>query len=119
MISDGGWFWYFSGKEEILDPEKCGKWMFFFEEEQQEFAKEICQKAIDNNICYECKCSDIKTRIMMNNQSTGVICFYQNGDDIENHKRIINFMIENNLIKRINDKCFYNISFKYDYQTIA
>ena len=113
MIRMGGWFWYSSGQEKLLEENKCGKWMYFFED--QEFAQQICQKAIDEKVCYECKCTDMEMRM----SPTGVICFYLNGDDIENHKRVIQFMIDNNLIRKTKTGRFYNNSFKFDNQTRA
>lgn len=107
----GGWYWYSSSEKNKLNTKKCGKWMIFFSD--QKFAREICLKAIQQKACYLCKCIDMETRKC----KTGVICFYQNGDDIDNHKRIINFMIENNLIKRTKTGRYHNNSFKFDYQT--
>lgn len=111
MIRDFGWFWYLSGEEKKLEKEKCGKWMCFFDD--QKFAQDICQKAIDEKACYECKCTDME----MMAAATGVICFYLNGDDIENHKRVIRFMMDNDLIRKTNAGRYYNISFKFDSQT--
>lgn len=113
MIRQFGWFWFLSGKEKLLVPDKCGKWMYFFDD--QEFAKKICQKAIDEDVCYECKCTDME----LTGQPTGVICFYLNGDDIENHKRVIQFMIANDLIRKTKTGKYYNNSFKFDNQTRA
>ena len=50
---------------------------------------------------------------------TGVICFYLNGDDIENHKRVIRFMMDNGLIRKTKTGRYYNNSFKFDDQTRA
>ena len=113
MIRQFGWFWFLSGKEKLLVPDKCGKWMYFFDD--QEIAQKICQKAIDKGVCYECKCTDME----LTAQPTGVICFYLNGDDIENHKRVIAFMMDNNLIKKTKTGRYYNNSFKFDNQTRA
>lgn len=113
MIRQFGWFWFLSGKEGILNPEKCGKWMYFFD--NQQFAQEICQKAIDENVCYECKCTDME----FTGEQTGVICFYLNGDDIDNHKRVITFMMKNDLIRKTKTGKYYNNSFKFDNQTRA
>ncbi len=113
MIRKFGWFWFMSGKEKLLVPDKCGKWMYFFDD--QEFAQKICQKAIDEGVCYECKCTDME----LTGQPTGVICFYLNGDDIENHKRVIQFMIANDLIRKTKTGKYYNNSFKFDDQTRA
>ena len=106
-----GWFWFLSGKQNCLDKAKCGKWMYFFND--QEFAKDICRKAIDEGVCYECKCSDLD----MISENKGVLCFYLNADDVENHKRIIKFMMDNNLIRKTDSGRYYDISFKFDNQT--
>ena len=109
----GGWYFYCSSEEKRLEKNKCGKWMYFFED--QLFAQEICKKAITQHVCYECKCTDMEVQ----NKPTGVICFYLNGDDIENYKRVIQFMIENNLIRKTKTGKYYNNSFKFDDQTRA
>lgn len=31
MIRLGGWFWYVSEDEKMLEKEKCGKWMYFLQ----------------------------------------------------------------------------------------
>ena len=110
-----GWFDYSSGKEDLLDKKKCGKWMYFFKAQDQEFAKMICQKAINEEIVYECKCTDIE----FTNTDEGVICFYLNEDDTENHRRVIQFMLNNDLIRKTKTGKLYNISFKLDNQTRA
>lgn len=113
MIRKLGWYWFLSGEEEKLKSEICGKWMYFFD--NQELAQNICQKAIDEKVCYICKCTDMETQA----SPTGVVCFYLNGDDLENHKRVIRFMITNNLISKTKKGKYYNISFKFDKQTRA
>ena len=113
MIRAGRWFWFFSGQESILDKHKCGKWMYFFD--NQEFAMRICEKAISEKVCYECKCSDLEATM----EPSGVICFYQNGDDFANHKRIIDFLLKNDMIRKTKAGKLYNISFKFDDQTRA
>ena len=113
MVRQFGWFWFLSGHEELLKTDKCGKWMYFFSD--QAFGLNICQKAIDEGICYECKCTDME----LTAEPTGVICFYLNSDDIENHKRVIQFMIANDLIRKTKTGRYYNNSFKYDDQTRA
>lgn len=113
MIRKYGWYWFLSGKEEKLKTETCGKWMYFFDD--QEFAQNICQKAIDEGVCYECKCTDMEMQAV----PTGVICFYLNGDDLENHKRVIRFMLVNDLVRKTKSGKYYNISFKFDNQTRA
>ena len=104
----GGWVFYLGGKEGLLDRHKCGKWMYFFG--NREFVEGICRKAIEDGIVYECKHSDA---------DEGVACFYLNGDDTENHKRVIRFFLDNDLIRRTKTGKLYNIGFKYDDQTRA
>ena len=113
MLRMGGWYWYFSGEEGKLNPAKCGKWMYFFDDQQ--YAMDICEKAIQEGVCYECKCSDLEVQAT----PTGVICFYLNGDDIENHRRVIEFMLRNNLVRKTKTGRYYNNSFKFDNQTRA
>lgn len=110
--SFGGWYWFRNNDDlNNIDDEKAGKWMYFFKD--QNHAIEICNKAINENICSECKCSDLKKR----NSKTGTLCFYLNADDIEAHKRVIKFMIENNLIQKTKKGNYFNISFKLNEQT--
>ena len=111
MANIGGWFWYKSDKDIKFEREKCGKWMFFFDD--QDFAKEMCLKAVTEDACAECKCTDMDIRKC----DTGVTCFYNNGDNIEGHKKIINFMINNGLIRKTKTGKLYNISFKFDEHT--
>lgn len=108
-----GWYWYLAKEKVEFNPRKCGKWMHYFND--QEFAKSICEKAISEEVCLECKCSNL----IAQGESKGVICFYCEGDDIEAHKRIIKFMIDNDLIRRTNTGKLYNNSFKFDDQTRA
>ena len=109
----GGWCWYRTDNSKLLERNKCGKWMYFFD--NQKIAMNICEKAIIENVCYECKCTDME----LTGEKTGVICFYLNGDDIDNHHRVIKFMMDNNLIKKTKSGRLYNISFKFDDQTRA
>ena len=90
----GGWYWYLTENAKLLEKHKCGKWMYFFRD--QKFAMDLCEKAIAENVCYECKCTDME----FTGSETGVICFYLNGDDIENHRRVIQFMMDNELIQK-------------------
>ncbi len=92
--------------QELKNKEKVGKWMHFHN--NVDFADKICHKAIEENIVVECKYT---------NAPTGVCCFYINYDDIEAHKRVINFFIKNNLIRKTKTGKFFNISFKLDSQT--
>ena len=107
-INLGGWIYFLNGKEDLLEKHKCGKWMYFFG--NREFVESICRKAIEEDVVYECKHSDAEE---------GVACFYLNGDDIENHKRVIQFFLDNDLIRKTKAGKLYNIGFKFDDQTRA
>lgn len=109
----GGWCWYLTDKSKLLEKHKCGKWMHFFS--NQTFAMSMCEKAITENVCYECKCTDME----LTGLETGVICFYLNGDDTQNHRKVIKFMMDNGLIRKTKTGRLYNISFKFDDQTRA
>ncbi|MFN7049834.1 hypothetical protein ACK4QX_19205 [Proteus mirabilis] len=104
-------FWvYFSSKNEInsTNNDKIGKWMYFFND--AEFTEKICQKAILNSVVEHCKYT--------NNAESGVACFYLNIDDIEGHKKVIKFFLDNKLIPINKSGKFKNISFKLDMQTM-
>ena len=106
IVPYGVWVYFLSEKHKVIDESKCGKWMYFFKD--REFATELCQKAVNNDICTLAKHSD---------DESGVCCFYIDGEDISAHKRVIQFFLDNNLIKRTKTGRLYNISFKFDNQT--
>ena len=107
-LSLGGWVFYLGGEENCLNRNKCGKWMYFFN--NKEFAVHVCEEAVANDICEEAKHTDAEE---------GVCCFYLNCDDIEGHKRVLSYFIENALIRKTKAGKLYNISFKLDEQTRA
>ncbi|MPM56866.1 hypothetical protein SDC9_103682 [bioreactor metagenome] len=80
--------------------------MYFFD--NKEFVSKICSNAVKMNIVNEAK---------HNNAEEGVSCFYISADDIEAHKKVISYFIENNLIRKTKSGRLYNISFKLDNQT--
>lgn len=107
ILSCFGWVYYINKqKQKEFDDNKVGKWMFFFCDKV--FAAEICKRAVFENIVNEAKHSEA---------DKGVCCFYLNIDDIEAHKRCLNFFLENNLIRKTKAGRLYNISFKLDNQT--
>ena len=108
-LSMGGWIFYLATNDiKELETDNCGKWMYFFND--VDFASSICKKAIEAGVVKQCKHSD---------NSEGVCCFYLSGDDINAHKRVIQFFLDNDLIRRTKTGKLYNISFKYDDQTDA
>ncbi|MVX64394.1 hypothetical protein GKZ28_11900 [Clostridium chromiireducens] len=107
IIQRYGWV-YYVGDNNQFDSNKVGKWMYFFKDKK--FVAEICEDAVKKNIINQSKHSD---------EETGVACFYLNCDDIETHKKILSYFIENNLIQRTKSGRLYNISFKLNTQTSA
>lgn len=103
-----GWVFYLGDTVEQLDENKCGKWMYFFGD--VDYAAKLCQEAVEDEVVVEAKHSDA---------SEGVCCFYLNGDDIEAHKRTIQFFLDHDLIRKTKTGKLYNISFKFDNQTRA
>ena len=107
IIEQFGWVYYVGDTSQFCQ-DKVGKWMYFFD--NKEFVAKICERAVKENIVNESKHSD---------DETGVACFYLNCDDMDAHKKIITYFIENNLIRRTKAGRLYNISFKLDNQTLA
>lgn len=89
--------------------------MYTFSKQNVDFAKRLCEKAINSGIVLNCK----HTNLEVIDQPTGVCCFYIASDDIEGHKCVIRFFIENNLIRKTKTSRYYNISYKLDDQTRA
>lgn len=103
-------FWHFYFDEDKVDElieEKVGKWMYFFSD--YSFAKKICREVVDLGIVIESKHSE---------SADGVCCFYLNEDDYKTHKKIIAYLLNNNLVRKTKKGKLYNISFKKDEQTL-
>ena len=108
VVKNPAWVYYLAETDPHFDETKVGKWMYFFGDRQ--FVEKICREAIEQNIVEECKHS---------NADDGVSCFYLNDDDLEGHRRVIEFFIKNDLIRKTTKGKLYNISFKHDTQTLA
>lgn len=108
-IENEYWVYYLDlEKAKKLDNHKTGKWMYFFSDVS--FADRITKEAVEKGIVAEAKHS---------NAPDGVCCFYLHGDDMEGHRKIISFMLENKLIQKTKSGRLYNMSFKFDEQTRA
>lgn len=113
VIDYGRWTFYLDADYEMLDPEKTGKWMYVFDD--IDFAAEICAAAVENGVVCEAK----HNSTIDAPDSTGVCCFYLDGDDMEAHERILSFLMDYDLIERDASGRLKNIPFKYDWQTLA
>ena len=110
ILDLGGWR-FFIGDDSGFVKEKVGKWMYFFrDEEGRQFTEQCCCEAVEQEIVWEAKCSE---------GNEGVACFYLNIDDIERHKRILQYFLDHDMIRRTQTGKLYNISFKLDDQTRA
>ena len=107
IIYSGGWVFYVGEAAASLG-DKCGKWMYFFND--RSFAEKICRQAVEQGVVAESKHSDA---------DNGVCCFYINGDDAAAHQQLLQFFLDNDLIRKKKDGGLYNISFKFDTQTRA
>jgi len=108
VVSNPAWVFYVNEEAAAeFDENKVGKWMYFFGD--REFAEKVCKQAVEVGVVAEAKHS---------NASEGVCCFYLNCDDMEAHKRTINYFIKNGLIRKTKAGKLYNISFKLDSQTL-
>lgn len=71
-----------------------------------------------NGVVAEAKYSNPDTQIAAG-QKNGVCCLYLNGNDMEGHKRVLHYKLDNGLIRKTKSGKPYNISFKFDSQTYA
>lgn len=108
-IDLGGWRFFVVDSSE-LNSEKAGKWMYFFKgEEGKKFAEERCREAVSTGITSQAKRADTT--------QDGVACFYANSDDLQAHKKIIDYFIKHGMIRKTKNGKLYDISFKLDAQT--
>ena len=110
VLDSYGWR-FFIGDDSEFEEEKVGKWMYFFKGQGgREFTEERCRAVVEQGIVWEAKCT---------NSVEGVACFYLNIDDIERHKKILQYFIDHDMIQRTKTGKLHNISFKLDNQTMA
>lgn len=79
VLNLGPWVFYIEGKPEF-DSHKVGKWMYFFKDYDR--VSELCRRAVEEGIVLEAKHS---------NAGDGVSCFYLECDDMDRHKKVIQF----------------------------
>lgn len=113
VVMVGWWRFYTDGNPFAIDIKNCGKWMYFFKDDDS-LPRAICQKAIEEGACVECKHTDLKRFPEL---KTGVVCFYCDRSDKDAMQRILVFMRDNGLIQRKKNGEYFNIPFKLDSQT--
>jgi len=118
IFEDKAWIHYWKTRQKINN---CGKWMIFFNANNYEFVKEICIKAINEKIINSCKHTAFEIDSLIHEKSekynSGVICFYLDGTLDTEHKKVLKFLKNNDLIRKTKTGKLYNISFKFDDQT--
>lgn len=118
-LTQFGWI-YFLVKNRGSKIDNVGKWMYFFDDKEEDFEKNIeklCLNAVKEGVIQECKYTHPDFMREISTCKTGVACFYLNCNDTEGHKRIIKYFIDNDLIRKTKTGKYYNISFKLDAQT--
>lgn len=113
---------FFYQSEDYKKLDSCGKWIHFFSKSNYHFVKEVCVRAIKENVVTTTKHSSFEKESLPNplstNKDTGVICFYIDGTSDECHKRVLKYMIKNDLIQRTKTGKLFNIAYKFDSQTL-
>lgn len=84
----------------------CGKWTVFYKD--KDIAKSLIELALNSNIT---------THAKHTKGQQGVICFYVAGTDLTHHMRVINFLIENQLMRITSDLQYADSSFKFNGQS--
>lgn len=107
VLNLGPWVFYIEDKPEF-DSHKVEKRIYFFKDYDR--ASELCRRAVEEGIVLEAKHS---------NAGDGVSCFYLECDDMDRHKKVIQFFLDNGMIQKTKSGRLYNISFKLDAQTRA
>ncbi len=107
-ICMGGWEFYVSIPHPKFDDAKVGKWMYFSNDLKR--CQEVVSNAVKSGIVKEAKYAY---------PDGGACCFYLHIDDFEGHRRVIEYFLKNDMIRRTKTGKLYNIAFKLDSQTIA
>ena len=117
------WWIFYIAEDACFDDNKVGKWMYFFYGvEGANFVDNVCKEVVEKELVKEAKYTNPLSFGLNPNASradSGVACFYLNIDDMEGHRKIINYFIEHNMIQKTKAGKFYNIPFKLDKQTTA
>lgn len=108
IFTFGRWVVYDPEVEADMDASRVGKWMYFWDDRDR--VQELCGRAVEEGLVFSAKHNDA---------SSGVACFYGYIDDMDYHRRVIAFFIENDMIRRTAGGKLYDIAFKLDDQTRA
>ena len=105
------WVVYANESAPKIAPGRSGKWICFFERGEEETAHEIAQAAVETGVVSE-------ALVPSDNESSQydsvACCLRIDAADLRAHRRVIKFMLENDLIKKARTGSYYNASFKFD-----
>lgn len=118
-----GWFWYgkdIPEKQPFNDSDNVGKFMTFTPGGISDELQEKIIKAIHEEVTPLIKHSDpnIDKSIFNPRANKGDVVVWYSTDNKEDLKRLAKFLIDNDLIQKTKTGKLYNISFKYDSQTV-
>lgn len=103
ITSTEKWVYYTADNYYGFDPKKVGKWMYFYYDVNQ--ADAYCRRAVDNCITNRAKHS---------NATSGICGFYVDIGDNDGHRRVIKFLLDNDLVRRTASGRLFDIAFKYE-----
>lgn len=117
--SDIGWFWY-SNDDANKKDEIVGKFMTFYKGPVDGNLQNLILKAISEGATPCVKHTNPETMELNPNpkhRDISTIIWYS-ADDKESLQNLVRFLIENNLIRKTKTGKLYNLSYKYDTQSI-
>lgn len=87
----------------------CGRWEFVFTEYYE--TQQLCTKAVEKELA-EMASHTSKLRYLMN--GCGTVCFYVKPNDIRAQRKLLKFLIRNNVIPRDEHGMLKNIPFIFE-----
>lgn len=102
-------FYIDKNRIDALAGKSVGKWMYFFNNSHVAFAESICKKAVQSGAVIEAKHTSQES-IDFLGLPTGVCCFYVRADDKDAQREALQFLIENDLIRRTKAGKLFDIS---------
>lgn len=88
-----------------------GKWLCFFEKNAINYIIQTSEEAIKTEVTMLTKFTDVRY------QDSGVLCIFCDGTNENQHKKILKFMLDKNLIPRNKNGNYRNIAFKFNEQS--
>lgn len=115
-----GWTFYRADSQDGFiwneDGKNIGKWMIFFGQSKEELERinDLSAIAVNDGAVYETK---VSSELAVNLKKSGVACFFVEINDNKTHKKIIEYLLKNNMINKTKKGTLYNLGFKLNTQT--